>query len=224
MKKRQIKRLFACIMAIVMAISVTVTPAFASEAEIGEDEINQTLEAVFSFLNSQKTQLHASERVDYEVPVGENIVSVTVENQPLMQARTPTYGDNRFEGIKIDTSYIYTLTIQDFYSGSGTIVFKVNYHVWRTNDPNTVRFRLTPDQVTIDVTLPSGCTLVTSSATYDPAHVQSSLIKAYGSVEFKTALLGVKKTFSLEVRLWSFEYKDHEEDEGYILADYQYEV
>lgn len=218
------KRFLVCLMAIIMAVSALSVPTFAVEAKTEEDELEQTLKTVFSFLNSQETHLQPSERVDYEIPVGENTVLVTVENQLVKQARTPTYGQDTFGGIRINNSYVYKLTIKNFYSGSGVIMYTIDYHVWRTDDPNTVPFRLTPDKVAIDVTPPSGCTLVSSYASVNPEYLMTSMIETYGDVEFKTAFLGIKKALSLQIQLWSHKYQDPSRDDGYISINYQYEV
>lgn len=216
------KRLFSCLMAVVIAFSMMATPAFAAETTPDEDELNQTLEAVFSFLNDQKTQLHASERFDYEIPVGENVVSVTVENQPEEEISTFASGQGANFDIELNKSYIYTFTINNFYSGSGTIVYKIYYYVWTTGQPNTVPYRLTATSTSINVTVPSGCTLVSSSSSYDPVYYQTNLIVGYGSAQFKTAFLGVTKNFSLQIRLWSFENKT--DGTGYISPDYLYDT
>lgn len=206
----------------VIAFSMMATPAFATEMPSDEDELRQTLEAVFSFLNDQQIPLHASARFDYEIPVGENVVSVTVENQPVEEISTLGIGMGGPHDIELDHSYVYTLTINDFYSGSGTIVYSMTYNVWATGEPHTVPYRLTVKNTSIDVTVPSGCTLISSSSSHDPDLYQTALIVGYGSAKFKTAFLGVTKTFSMELSICSYERET--DGTGYITTQYIYDT
>lgn len=211
------KRFLVGVFAVVMMFSMLSTTAIAADVDSGEDEIKQTLETVFDYLNDQETHLHAMETVEYKIPVGENLISVTVENTPIAVGYGIVHGEDSYFDIERGMSYINTTTIKNFYSNSGTIVFKVQYKVWGNDDPGKVRYRLTPTSVSIDVTDPSGCTLIDSSATYNPDYTVTNLIETYGTASFSRIWPLSNLNFSMKVTILSYE-------EGYVLCRYQYET
>lgn len=209
------KRLLAGLLASLMAISMMATTAFAAEVESTDIEVEQTLDVVFDYLNNQEILLGPQDSVEYEIPVGENLVSVTIENTPIAP-----YGivlEDNYYDVEWGVSYINTTTINNFHSNSGKIVFKVYYYCWGNDEPGKVRYRLTPTDVTMDVTDPSGCTLIDSSAWYDPAWTISGAIFAYGNAEFDRIWPLSNYVFDLKVSIISY-------DEGYVLVRYQYET
>lgn len=209
------KRLLSIIVVAIMMIS-TMPTAFAAEVTNNED-IQQTFETIFDFLNDQDIQLGGMESVEYEIPVGENIVSVTVENTPAIMPLDTVYGDDSYFDIERGKSYIITTTIRNFFKGSGEIVFRVYYDCWGDDNPNKVKYRITPTNITINVASPSGCTLTNSTASYDPNYTITNLILAYGSADFERTWPLSDVNFSMKVTIVAYE-------EGYVLCRYQYDV
>ncbi len=162
------KRILALVLVVVL-LAAGSTTAFAAENEvinetntpevITQEYIDNTLEAVFDYLNENDEGISLEHREirEYQIPVNGHIVTATVGNEQVRKTRA--IGSNNYD-VVANTSYTYWLTISNIYSGSGEILYTINY---KTGNPvsasqNTIYF-LTVKSVTIDATPPNGFSL-----------------------------------------------------------------
>lgn len=157
MKKRIVSILMVCVMCCVTLFSANTAMAVdMNDADIVRDEMNEKLAVIFEYLNGQNISLLQHEKKEYNIPVGDEIVTVTVENEQVQKGRG--IGLNYYT-IAANTSYIYTLTISNIHNGSGNIVYTVNYDVGNasgTSGSYATLYKMTVNRVGISATSPSG--------------------------------------------------------------------
>ena len=152
-----VRNALCTIIVLSMLCTLTFVPTSAAATnelpDDAQEQIEKTLSTVFDYLNSQSfMSLGHLENRSYNIPVEERIVVVNVRNEQIQIGRG---AGSEYYPIQKNTSYIYTLTINDIHSGSGSIVLKVNYDVGGTFSTYDDVYKLLVKDGTITVTPPT---------------------------------------------------------------------
>jgi len=154
-----------------------------------KEEIDETLAAVCTYLNNETISLAQRENKVYNIPVGEKIVTVSVENEQLQNERN--IGLDYYD-VVANSSYKYTLTINNLYKGSGKIVFKLNYDTGDavgTSGITASMYKLTITKATISATAPTNYDLYDSGTFIDHDFDNSTAMRATGYATFRKTFL-----------------------------------
>lgn len=167
---------------------ITEEQVLSDNIEITDDikqEIDETLAAVCAYLNNETISLTQHENKVYNIPVGEKIVTVNVENEQLQNERN--IGLDYYD-VAANSSYKYTLTINNLYNGTGKIVFKLNYDTGDavgTSGITASMYKLTITKATISATAPTNYDLYDSGTFINHDFDDSTAMRATGYATFR---------------------------------------
>lgn len=154
------KYVLSAILIVVMVVTM-ISPAFASSVEVQEcndvqKEIDQTINRVIDYLNEQQAlSLECLEEKNFEIPIDEeHEVTVKIKNEQIQKERD--FGYSNFYDFVEGGSYIYTLTITNFYLFSGEIEYKVYYTVGSIFSEKMQTYKLKATNVVVTATAPAG--------------------------------------------------------------------
>lgn len=163
-----------CVLLLVILMGVTTNAGFAKTIEpekndgnyektdekvIDQQEIDRRLKVVFDYLNeyANDVDFNGQSHLIFEIPIEENIVVYAkISNQEALKARA--IGSSSYS-VSANTTYNYTLTLNNIVGTGDTTVYTVNY---TTGDPVSSgkdAYRLTVNKVSIKGTAPSGYSL-----------------------------------------------------------------
>ncbi len=154
-----------------------------------KEEIDETLAAVCTYLNNETISLTQRENKVYNIPVGEKIVTVTVKNEQLQNERN--IGLDYYD-VVANSSYKYTLTINNLYNGTGKIVFKLNYDTGDavgTSGITASMYKLTITKATISATAPTNYDLYDSGTFINHDFDGSTAMRTTGYATFRKTFL-----------------------------------
>lgn len=181
-----------------------------------KEQIANTLEVVFEYLNTQTLSLSKLEdQVHYLSVDGETVV-VSIKNEQVSNERKTDYSTY---DIVSGQSYTYTLTINNVYNYSGKVIFKIYYDVGKpagTDNLSSTLYKITLTDATISATAPSGFSKGDSDTYIDSSQDDSTTGEATAYIEFTRTVLS-DITVDISVSCGTV-------PNGRIMFKYSYEV